>query len=59
MVQFWLLFTELWHFDQNGAHHFSLIGRHLESVSRTELVFELNPESVVSIERAHSAIFAL
>ena len=23
-------------------HHFSLIGRHLESVSRTKLIFELN-----------------
>ena len=42
LVQFRLLFTKLWHFEQNGTHHFSLIDRHLESVSRTELVFELN-----------------
>ena len=27
---------------KNGARHFSLIGRHLESVGRTEPVFELN-----------------
>ena len=36
MVQFWPVFTELQHFKKIGAHHFSLIGRHLESVSRTE-----------------------
>ena len=29
-------------FEENGAHHFSLIGHHLESVGRTEPVFELN-----------------
>ena len=27
---------------QIGVHHFSLIGHHLESVSRTKLIFELN-----------------
>ena len=42
MVQFRLLFPELRHFEKNGVHHFSLIGRHLESVSRTEPIFELN-----------------
>ena len=29
-------------FKQNGGRHVSLIGRHLESVGRTEPVFELN-----------------
>ena len=42
MVQFQVLFTELRHFDKNGVRHLSLIGRHLESVGRTEMVFELN-----------------
>ena len=42
MVQFRVLFPELHHFEKNGARHFSLIGRHLESVSRTEPVFKLN-----------------
>ena len=42
MVQFRLLIPELQHFEKNGALHFSLIGRHLESVSQTEPVFELN-----------------
>ena len=28
--------------NRNGTCHFSLIGRYLESVSRTEQVFELN-----------------
>ena len=32
---------ELWHFEKIGAHHFSLIGRHLKSVGRTEPIFEL------------------
>ena len=42
MVQFRLLFPELQHL-KNGARHFSLIGRHLESViSQTKPVFELN-----------------
>ena len=41
MVQFRLLFPELRHFEKNGACHFSLIGRHLESASSTKLVFEL------------------
>ena len=27
---------------KNGAHHFSVIGCHLESVSRTKPVFEIN-----------------
>ena len=40
MVQFRLLFPELRHFEKNGTHHVSLIGRHLESVGRTEAVFE-------------------
>ena len=35
LVQFRLLFTKLRHFEKNGTRHFSLIGRHLESVSRT------------------------
>ena len=30
------------HIVQIGMHHFYLIGRHLESGSRTELIFELN-----------------
>ena len=34
--------NRLLNFEKNGAHHFSLIGRHLESVGRTEPVFELN-----------------
>ena len=42
MVQFRLSFPELQHFEKNGAPHFFLIGRHLESVGRTEPVFELN-----------------
>ena len=40
LVQFRLLFTKLRHFEKNGTHHFSLIGRHLESVSRTIPVFK-------------------
>ena len=42
MVQFWPVFTDLRHFEKIGANHFSLIGRHLESVGRTEPVFDLN-----------------
>ena len=41
MVHFRLLFSELWHLKKIGACHFSLIGRHLENVGRTELFFEL------------------
>ena len=41
-VQFRPLFPELRHFEKMGTRHFSLIGHHLESVSRTEPVFELN-----------------
>ena len=37
---FRLLFTKLRHFEKNGTRHFSLIGRHLESVSRTIPVFK-------------------
>ena len=33
LVQFRLIFTNLRHFEKNGTRHFSLIGRHLESVS--------------------------
>ena len=40
LVQFRLLFTKLWHFEKNGTRNFSLIGRHLESVSRTIPVFK-------------------
>ena len=40
LVQFRLLFTKLRHFEKNGTRHFSLIGRHLESVSRTIPVFK-------------------
>ena len=40
LVQFRLLFTKLRHFEKNGTCNFSLIGRHLESVSRTILVFK-------------------
>ena len=40
LVQFRLLFTTLRHFEKNGTRHFSLIGRHLESVSRTIPVFK-------------------
>ena len=40
LVQFRLLFTKLRHFEKNGTHNFSLIGRHLESVSRTIPVFK-------------------
>ena len=42
MVEFRTLFPELRHFEKDGARHFSLIGRHLESVSRTKPVFEGN-----------------
>ena len=34
-------YTKLWHFEKIGTLHFSLIGHHLESVRRTEPVFEL------------------
>ena len=40
LVQFRLLFTKLQHFGKNGTRNFSLIGRHLESVSRTIPVFK-------------------
>ena len=40
LVQFRLLFTKLRHFEKNGMRNFSLIGRHLESVSRTIPVFK-------------------
>ena len=40
LVQFRLLFTKLRHFEKNGTRNFSLIGRHLESVSRTMPVFK-------------------
>ena len=40
LVQFRLLFTKLRHFEKNGTCHFSLIGHHLESVSRTIPVFK-------------------
>ena len=39
-MQFRLLFTKLRHFEKNGTRNFSLIGRHLESVSRTIPVFK-------------------
>ena len=42
MVQFRQFFPELRHFEKNAMLHFSLIGCHLESVGRTEPVFELN-----------------
>ena len=41
MVQLRLLFPELRHFGKNGARHFSLIGRHLETARSTKLVIEL------------------
>ena len=41
-VQSRLLFTKLRNFDENCTPHFSLIGGHLERVSRTISVFELN-----------------
>ena len=40
--KFRLLFKKLRHFGKNGMRHFSLIGCHLESVSWTKPVFELN-----------------
>ena len=40
LVQFRLLFTKLRHFEKNGTRNFSLIGHHLESVSRTIPVFK-------------------
>ena len=40
LVQFRLLFTKLRHFETNDTRHFSLIGRHLESVSRTIPIFK-------------------
>ena len=40
LVQFRLLFTKVRYFEKNGTRHFSLIGRHLESVSRTIPVFK-------------------
>ena len=33
--------SKLRHFEKIGMRHFPLIGRHLESVGRTEPVFEL------------------
>ena len=42
MVQFQLLFTKLRNFEENGARHLSLMGRHLESGGQTEPVFKLN-----------------
>ena len=41
-MRFQPLFPESWHLKKNGAPHFSLIGPHLESVSRSEPVLELN-----------------
>ena len=35
-----IIYSKLRHFDKNGTRHFSLIGRHLESVSRTIPVFK-------------------
>ena len=35
------LFPEIRHFEKNGTRHSSLIGRHLESVGRTEPVFDI------------------
>ena len=40
LVQFRLLFTKLRHFEKNRTRNFSLISRHLESVSRTIPVFK-------------------
>ena len=40
LVQFRLLFTKLRHFEENGTRNLSLIGRHLESVSRTIPIFK-------------------
>ena len=45
LVQFRLLFTKLWHFEKNGTRHLSLIGRHLESVSRTTRSVEVEVSS--------------
>ena len=42
LVQIRLLFTYLRYLKKIGMRHFSLIGCHLETVGRTELVFELN-----------------
>ena len=43
LVQFQLLFTKLRYFGKKiGTSYFSLIGRHLESVSQTKPVFEFN-----------------
>ena len=42
-------YFELWHSEKNGAHHFSLIGCHLESVGGTEPFFE--PNLVLSEKR--------
>ena len=54
LVQFRLLFTKLRHFEKNGTRNFSLIGRHLESVSRTIPVFKhtLAPEEGFSASAA-------
>ena len=40
LVQSRLSFTKLRHFEKNGTRHLSLIGRHLERVSRTIPVFK-------------------
>ena len=40
LAQFRLLFTKLRHLKKNGTRHLSLIGCHLESVSRTIPVFK-------------------
>ena len=40
-VQYNKELKELWHFEKIGTCHYSLIGRHLESIGRTEPIFEL------------------
>ena len=64
LVQFWLLFTKLRHFERNGTRHFSLIGHHLESVSRTIPIFkhtlapsEKWPTQVISVWFGNFAFF--
>ena len=50
---------ELWHIVQIGTHHFFFMSRHLESVRRTELIFELNECRTSRVKKGGSANFGL
>ena len=63
LVQFQPIFKKLRHFERNGTPLFPLIGHHLESVSRTEPVFEFSlapSEKRLTYEfRSNSSIFVI